>query len=60
MPHPETFYVDIFTSAYACLSNSKQEDKATFEDLLLNNLVKFFTRVLKSNEEKNSGKKYVG
>lgn len=59
-PHPETFYIDLFSTAYTLLAKRSAKDREMYQDLLFSNSVKFIVLVLAANEEKNSGKRYVG
>lgn len=36
MPHPEAFYLDIFSTAFQCVSKRQQADKQMYQDLLYN------------------------
>lgn len=59
MPHPEAFFFDLFSSAYAMVAKKPAKDRQLYEDLLFNDIVKFMALVLKTNEEKHAEKKYV-
>ena len=58
--HPETFYIDLFSTAYTLMAKRSQKDKEMSQDLLFSNSVKFTEMVLAANKEKNDGKRYVG
>jgi len=58
--HPETFFIDLFSTAFTMLAKKSVKDKEMYQDLLFSDTVKFIALVLKSNEEKNNGKRYVG
>ena len=58
--HPETFYIDLFSTAFTLIAKKSIKDKEMYQDLLFSDTVKFLALVLKTNEEKNSGKRYVG
>ena len=58
--HPETFYIDLFSTAFTMLAKSSNKDREMYQDLLFSNSVNFIAAVLATNEEKNSGKRYVG
>jgi len=58
--HPETFYIDLFSTAFTMIAKKSNKDKEMYQDLLYSDTVKFMVLVLKTNEEKNSGKRYVG
>ena len=58
--HPETFYIDLFSTAFSMLAKKSAKDREMLEDLLFSDTVKFMALLLKANEEKNSGKRYVG
>ena len=58
--HPETFYIDLFSTAFSMLAKRSAKDSEMLEDTLFNDTVKFMTLLLKANEEKNAGKRYVG
>ena len=60
LPHPETFYVDLFSTAYSLVAKRSASNRDHNRNLLQENLVKFFTIVVDANEEKNQNKKYVG
>ena len=42
------------------IAKKSNKDKEMYQDLLYSDTVKFMVLVLKTNEEKNSGKRYVG
>ena len=58
--HPETFYIDLFSTAFSMLAKRSAKEREVLEDQLFSNTVKFMTTLLKANEEKNAGKRYVG
>ena len=58
--HPEIFYIDLFSTAFAMIAKTSTKDKEIYQDLLYSDSVKFMVLVLKKNEEKNSGNRYVG
>lgn len=58
--HPETFYIDLFSTAFTMIAKKSNKDKEMYQDLLYSDTVKFMVLVLKTNEEKNTGKRYVG
>ena len=58
--HPEIFYTDLFSTAFTMLAKKSTKDKEMYRDLLFSDTVKFLVLVLKTNEEKNSGKRYIG
>jgi len=58
--HPETFYIDLFSTAFSMVAKKSKKDMEMYQELLYNDTVKFIVLVLKTNEEKNSGKRYVG
>lgn len=54
LPHPDSFYFDLFSQAYNIVFRSqRRDDKEYYRDLLFNDKGKFFEEVIKSNEEKN-------
>lgn len=42
------------------VAKKSKKDMEMYQELLYNDTVKFIVLVLKNNEEKNSGKRYVG
>ena len=58
--HPEIFYTDLFSTAFSMVAKKSAKDKEMYQDMLFSDTVKFLVLVLKTNEEKNSGKRYVG
>lgn len=58
--HPETFYIDLFSSAFTLVAKKSLKDKEMYQEMLFSNTNKFLELVLKANEEKNQGKRYVG
>ena len=58
--HPETFYIDLFSTAFTMIAKKSTKDKEMYQELLYSDTVKFIVLVLKTNEEKNSEKRYVG
>jgi len=42
------------------VAKKSKKDMEMYQELLYNDTVKFIVLVLKTNEEKNSGKRYVG
>lgn len=58
--HPEIFYTDLFSTAFTMVAKKSTKDKEMYQDMLFSDTVKFIVLVLKTNEEKNSGKRYVG
>lgn len=58
--HPETFFIDLFSTAYTLLAKKSAKERETSQDLLFSDSAKFIIMVLAFNEEKNSGKRYVG
>lgn len=58
--HPERFYIDLFSTAFTMIAKKSSKDKEMYQDLLYSDTVKFMVLVLKTNEEKNSGNRYVG
>ena len=58
--HPEIFYIDLFSTAFTMIAKKSNKDKEMYQDLLYSDTVKFMVLVLKTNEEKNAGKHYVG
>jgi len=58
--HPEIFYTDLFSTAYTMLAKKSVKDKEMYRDMLFSDTVKFLVLVLKTNEEKNTGKRYIG
>jgi len=58
--HPEIFYTDLFSTAYTMLAKKSTKDKEMYRDMLFSDTVKFLVLVLKTNEEKNTGKRYIG
>ena len=42
------------------IAKKSNKDKEMYQDLLYSDTVKFMVLVLKTNEEKNSGNRYVG
>lgn len=51
--HPETFYIDLFSTAFSMIAKKSSKDKEMYQDLLYTDTVKFMVLVLKMNEEKN-------
>ncbi len=61
LPHPETFYSDVFATAHSLVSQRKSaRDCEYYRQALFHDLSKFFTLVLKVNEERHASAKYTG
>lgn len=60
MPHPDSFYADLFSIAYQLIAKRSEQDQTMYRKLLANDTIKFFALTLKTNEEKHSKTKYVG
>ena len=58
--HPETFFIDLFSTAYTILAKKSVKEREMNQDLLFCDTVKFIEAVLSANSEKNTGKRYVG
>ena len=55
----ETFYIDLFSTAYSMLAKKSAKDKEMYQDMLFDDVVKFLVLVLQMNEEKHAGKRFV-
>jgi hypothetical protein len=58
--HPESFFIDLFKTAYDLIAKKSEKDKEMYQDLLFNDSVKFMAMALKANEETHNGTRYVG
>jgi len=54
LPHPDTFYYDLFSEAYNLVFRSqRRSDKDYYKDLLFNDYGKFFEEAVKAYSEKS-------
>lgn len=55
LPHPESYYSDLFSTAFALINSRKTRDWQEYRRHLLQNPPKFLTLVMKENETRNAG-----
>lgn len=61
LPHPESFYSEVFNQAIALLSQRKNSSNyLELRSMLFDDRVKFFTEVISAHAEKRYGKQYTG